>query len=267
MPDDKYAQFLLEKELAEKLKYTSRDERKTAYKKLYGELFNKFPGIAYNPKADISHKIQWQIKFLQPFLNKEVVFIEIGAGNCLLSVEVANSVKKVIAYEVADAIPHIENKPGNVILKIFDGLDLSELKDSADIIYSNQVFEHLHPEDVYHHLHQYHNILRENGKIVIVTPNSLTGPYDISRNYSLTPVGFHLKEYTNSEIKTLLLNAGFTNPKFFIGSKRIGYFPVNIHCLLILETLYKKVSNNIRYKLKNISALKNLFGIKVTAVK
>jgi SAM-dependent methyltransferase len=267
MENRKYEQFILEKHLAQKLMHTNREERRTAYKILYGELFQKFPNIAFNPESDITHKIKWQMKFLKPFLNRNIVFVEVGAGNCLLSLEVANYVKQVIAYEVADAIPHIENKPNNLHLKIFDGIDFSEPNNSVDVIYINQVFEHIHPDDIFHHLTQYYNILNPEGKIVIVTPNSLTGPYDISRNYSLIPVGFHLKEYTYKELYKILTDIGFKKPRIFIGSKKVGYFPLNALWVIALEGIYNKVPLAIRYKLKNNSILKNLFGIKIVANK
>jgi len=267
MDNRKYEQFLLEKQLAQKLMHTNMEERRTAYKSLYRELFQKFPNIAFDPESDITHKIKWQIKFLQPFLNRNFVFVEIGAGNCLLSIEIANYVKNVIAYEVADAIPKIENKPNNLSLKIFDGVDILEPNNSVDIIYLNQVFEHLHPDDIFHHLTQYYNALNSEGKIIIVTPNSLTGPYDISRDYSHIPVGLHLKEYTYKELSKILTDNGFKKPRIFIGSKKVGYFSLNVFWIRTLESIYNKVPMTIRYKLKNNSLLKNLFGIKIVANK
>ena len=267
MYGNKYAQFLLEKELGSKLLASNKEERRIAYKSLYGELFSKFPHIAYNPQSDIVHKLEWQIKFLKPFLNKSLVFMEIGAGNCLLSIEVCKHVKQVIAYEVADAIPHIENKPSNLILKIFDGIDFDEVNDSVDIIYSNQVFEHLHPEDALWHVQQYFKFLKKGGKVVIITPHCLTGPHDISRNYSKKPEGFHMKEYNYQELKNILLNAGFLYPKFYIGNKKYGYYFFPNSIFVLLEKIYNKVPLNTRYRLKNNQILLNLFRIKMVAKK
>lgn len=267
MSNNKYEQFLLEKELANKLKNTTVEERRTAYKTLYGELFEKFPNISYDPNSNNLHKLTWQLKFLKPLLNKKSVFMEVGAGNCLLSIEVAKQVKQVIAYEVADAIPHIKNKPDNLLLKIFDGIDIREDAHSIDVIYSNQVFEHLHPHDALHHVKQYFNMLNNGGRLVLITPHALTGPHDVSRNYSTKPEGFHMKEYMYKELKKILLDAGFIKTKLFIGHKRIGYFSVNVLLLLVLEKLYSFVPLFIRYKLKNNFVMLNLFRIKMIAVK
>ncbi|HTE25971.1 class I SAM-dependent methyltransferase [Flavitalea sp.] len=267
MEDNKYAQYILEKELAQKLRLSNTTERKHAYKALYGELFSKFPNIAYNPKSDMSHKIGWQIELLKPFLQSNLVFVEVGAGNCLLSIEIAKYVKDVIAYEVAETAPHIENAPNNLHLKIFDGIQFSEPDNSIDIIYSNQVFEHLHPDDTPDHLAQCYNMLTPGGRLIIITPNGLTGPYDISRHYSMTPEGLHLKEYNYAELKQQLISIGFKKPKFFIGSKKTGYYCLNAGVVLFLESFYKKIPISIRYKLKGFSLLKNVFGIKIMVSK
>ena len=265
--DKKYAQFILEKELGRKLLASNKEERRVAYKRLYGELFSKFPHIAYNPESDIVHTLEWQMKFLKPFLNKSTIFMEIGAGNCLLSIQVCKQVKQVIAYEVADAIPHIENKPDNLVLKIFDGIDFDEANDSVDIIYSNQVFEHLHPEDALLHVQQYFKFLKKGGKVVIITPHCLTGPHDISRNYSNMPEGFHMKEYNYKELKKILLDAGFRRPKLYIGNKKYGYYSFPNSIFIFLENLYKQVPLRVRYKHKNNRVLLNLFRIKMVAEK
>lgn len=266
MNNNKYQRFLFERDLAKKLFNSTLDERRTAYKSLYGEFFERFPNIAFDPHS-IVHNIEWQMRLLKSFLNNDAVFMEVGVGNCLLSVEVSKYVKQVIAYEVADAIPHIKNKPNNLFLKIFDGIDFSELNDSVDVIYNNQVFEHLHTEDTLHHVKQYYKMLKENGRIIIVTPHCTTGPHDISRDFSLKPEGFHMKEYTYKEIRHLLVIAGFKNSKGFIGHKRLGYFAINSLLLIALEEIYGFLPKSIRYKLKKNPILLNLFGIKIVAKK
>ena len=267
MTDNKYEQYLFEKELAKKLINSNVEERHIAYKSLYGEFFKRFPNVSYNPQSNIAHKIKWQMKLLKPFLNKDVTFLEIGAGNCLLSLEVAQNVKQVIAYEVADAIQHIENKSNNLLLKIFDGIDFSEVNDSIDLIYSNQVFEHLHIDDTLYHVNQYYKMLKSDGRVVIVTPHSSTGPHDISQDFSTMPEGLHMKEYTYRELRNILLTAGFKTVKGCIGHKRLGYFAINAKTFVILEEFYGLLPKKIRYKLKNNPILLNLLGIKIIALK
>ncbi len=267
MANTQYEQFQLEKKLATQLLNTTITERKTVYKKIYNEFFEQFPNVSFDPASNIAHKIAWQIQLLQPFLNNNCSFMEIGAGNCLLSLKVARRVKHVVAYEVADSATHIDNAPINFKLKVFDGVDFNESNDSFDIIYSNDVFEHLHVEDTFHHLAQYYNILKSNGRIIIVTPHSLTGPHDISRNFTTSPEGFHMKEYTYSELNKVLKSSGFKNLKAYVGHKKTGYFPVSIHFYILIEKLYSQIPSKIRYKLKNNRILAKIFTIKIIGTK
>ena len=262
-----YQQYQLEKELANKLLNTTKDQRKSAYKIFYGEFFNKFPKINNNLDHKIKHKVDWQLRLLKPFLNKNITFMEIGAGNCLLSLKVANYVKCVTAYEVAELITPSTDLPANFKLKVFDGIDFGELDNSIDFIFSNDVFEHLHIEDSFHHVKQYFNMLKSGGKIIIVTPNSLTGPHDISRNFSMKPDGFHMKEYTNMELRKILKSYGFTRIRALLGHKKIGYYAINIFLLIWLEILYNIIPIRVRYKYKNNPILLKLFTIKITGTK
>ena len=51
--------------------------------------------------------------------------------------------------------------------------------------------------------------LTGGGAYVVVTPNRLYGPHDISRHFSDRPLGFHLREYTHVELAAELERAGF----------------------------------------------------------
>lgn len=267
MQDKRYQQFLLEKELSDRLSHFSLEERRAGYREIYSRFFDAYPEVAYNPGNDLTHKIDWQLSFLKPFLDKDTNFLEVGAGNCLLSCRISKMVANVIAYEVADSIPHIENKPENLILKTYDGIDFSEDDNSIDIVYSNDVIEHIHIDDTIHHLKQYYRILKGEGKVIIVTPSALTGPHDISRDYRKNPEGFHMKEYTYSDLRNLLKVVGFTKCKGYWGSKKSGYFPLNITFLILLEKLYRLLPSNIRYMLRKNTLLLKIFGLKIVGFK
>ena len=259
--------YILEKKLADQLRSSSAEDRKILYQKLYNELFTEFPEISGGVDSSHSDYLVWQLRFLKPFLNKKEIFLEIGAGDCLLSKELAKYCENVVAYEVASSIPFIEGKPTNFELKIFNGIEIYEQKESFDIIYSNQVFEHLHPDDIPQILNSYHSFLKNSGKLIIVTPHILTGPHDISRHFSDKPEGFHLKEYTYNEINSLLAKAGFIKIKGYIGYSKIGYFPVNINFLIFMEKLYKKLPFNFRKRIKANKLIFNFFGIKILGQK
>jgi len=100
----------------------------------------------------------------------------------------------------------------NLSWGISDGvhLDSFEKQASYDVVISNQVIEHLHPQDLGQHLRSVYNILKKNGRYILNTPHSYTGPHDISRVFRCSkPFGMHLKEYTYRELTQALRNAGF----------------------------------------------------------
>jgi len=90
-------------------------------------------------------------------------------------------------------------------------LDKYEELEYYDYIISNQVIEHLHPDDLYEHFNSAKAILKPGGKYIFNTPHRYTGPHDISRVFGCSyAVGMHLKEYTFNEIYKLLKKIGFS---------------------------------------------------------
>ena len=52
-----------------------------------------------------------------------------------------------------------------------------------------------------------------------ITPNRLLGPTDISSYFDDEPTGFHLKEYTNRELRGMFRRIGFTKCKALLTYK------------------------------------------------
>jgi 2-polyprenyl-3-methyl-5-hydroxy-6-metoxy-1,4-benzoquinol methylase len=259
--------FLLEKELADELRKSSAAERKVLYQKLYTKLFSTFPEIATNLDSSEGDRTEWQIKLIKHLFDKNKIFLEIGAGDCLLSKRLAPHFKKIVAYEVASTIPFIKDKPDNLEIRIFNGVDMSEAEKSVDIIYSNQVFEHLHVDDIAPLLSAYHSFLRDKGKLVVITPHRLTGPHDISRYFTDDAQGFHMMEYTYKDMKTVLKAGGFKNIKGYVGYSKWGYIGVNVNLLILAEKLYGVFPKSFRKKIRGNSLIFNFFGLKIIASK
>lgn len=100
----------------------------------------------------------------------------------------------------------------NLSWGITDGIHLDRFEDpnAWDAVITNQVIEHFHPDDVLEHFASAYCILRSGGRYIGCTPHRAVGPSDLSAvfNYEVAS-GMHLKEYTNSEIASLLRKAGF----------------------------------------------------------
>ena len=80
---------------------------------------------------------------------------------------------------------------------------------TINVVYSHQVIEHLHPDDAVTHLQEVYRVLSPGGAYICATPNRLNGPHDISKYFDREATGFHLKEYTTTELYGLFRQEGF----------------------------------------------------------
>lgn len=204
-----------EKELANKLRNSSKQERRYLYSTLYDELYRRVPHhpqlTRKTSESETAEYTRTQLVLLKPFLVERATFLEVGPGDCSLSYEVARHVKTVIAIDVSDEITKATKTPDNFQLILSDGCSIPVPPRSVDVAYSNQLMEHLHPDDAFEQLQNIYNALVAGGIYICITPNKLTGPHDISAYFDSVAAGFHLKEYTNSELSSLFTSVGFSS--------------------------------------------------------
>src|SRR3989344_8006248 len=102
-------QYLVEKELAYKLRTAPQVERRGLYTSLYEEFFKRVPDhpSLHEERTHTAEKLQYRLALLQPYLTSETIFLEIGAGDCCLSFEVARKVKKVYAVDVSPTVTKV----------------------------------------------------------------------------------------------------------------------------------------------------------------
>jgi SAM-dependent methyltransferase len=221
--DQLRAQYELEKELAARLLSSKRPERLRLYKEVYDELFAKVaahPQVLRMSDPEIAAtKVSRELAVLRRFIREDTTFLEIGAGDCQLSLNVAQIAKQVYAVEVTDALIKEVRWPQNFTLMISNALSLDLPSNSIDFAYSYQVMEHLHPEDAREQLCEVHRVLASGGCYLCVTPNKLGGPWDVSRYFDPVATGLHLKEYTNAELEELFLDIGFSRVRCYLRAK------------------------------------------------
>jgi SAM-dependent methyltransferase len=204
--------YELERRLAERLRDAPAGERPLLYARVYDELFR---GVPHHPQLrqrdsrERARRVDRELYFLKGLLREELVFLELGAGDLALSERVAGLVGEVHAVDVASEIAHTGSPAANLHTYLTDGRHLPLPDDSIGLAYSNQLMEHLHPDDAVAQLREIFRVLAPGGCYLCVTPNRLTGPWDISRMFSTTPTGLHLREYTNHELTILFAEAGF----------------------------------------------------------
>jgi SAM-dependent methyltransferase len=152
-------------------------------------------------------------------LRPETRFLEIGPGDCSLSVAIAPRVRQVYGLDVSEEITHALDLPSNFKLILSDGTSVPLPPDSVDVAYSNQLMEHLHPDDALEQLAGICRALAPGGVYICITPNRLNGPHDISRYFDPVATGFHLKEYTVTELSDLFKSVGFSKVQVLLGRR------------------------------------------------
>jgi SAM-dependent methyltransferase len=265
--------YELEKILASQLLKSTKQERQHLYTALYDELFSK---ISHHPQLNIkgnSAASTWivaqRMQLIQKFLNPQIVFLEIGPGDCSLSIEVSKQVKKVYALDVSSEITGNVSLPENFKLVLSDGCSVPLPANSIDLVYSHQLMEHLHPDDALEQLKGIYRALVPGGTYVCITPNRLSGPHDVSQYFDQVATGFHLKEYTLSELYRLFRDAGFSKVSLYKSHKttdlQIPLFSITMFLFGMIEAALEALPFPLRRK---IAGMPMLFrGMTVVGVK
>ena len=272
-PEALYAHYRIERDLADRLRNAPSEARQGLYAEVYDELFRRVPehpmllAKATGSALQRRHRdVINQISFLHRFIGPQTVFAEIGAGDCALALRMTERCKRVYAIDVsAQIVPNVRT-PGNFELTLSDGCNIPLPEASIDVAFSDQLMEHLHPDDAYKQLTNIYRSLAPKGVYVCVTPNRLYGPRDISGYFDDVATGFHLREYSAREIRQLLLEVGFNKVCFYAGAR--GWFlPCPYPLIALVETVLEVLPTRIRRRLSDIAPMRALLGLRVAARK
>lgn len=257
--------YEIEQELARQLMNSTREERMGGhlYTQVYNQLFQKVPHHPQLTRKSSPEIQTWivnqRLQLLARFLNPEITYLEIGPGDCSLSIEVAQRVKRVYAVDVSTEITKLPNIPDNMEIFISDGCNIPVPKNTVNLAYSHQLMEHLHPDDALEQLENIYNTLAANGKYICITPNWYSGPHDVSRHFDQQATGFHLKEYKLSEMYNIFKKVGFSkiiwvksNGKIYL---EIPINSISINVIKLVEYLLNIFPYKLRQKLANTPLL------------
>ena len=171
------AHYQIERELADQLRKASGMDRRELYSSLYDELFRRVPELVTLDQDSVIKRLGTrEMRVIRRWLNPDTVFMEIGPGDCKISIEVAGLVKKVIAIDVSSEITKQIKTPDNFSLILSDGSSIPVAENSVDVAYSNQLMEHLHPDDAMKQLKNIVRALAPGGIYLRFTPNRLKWP-------------------------------------------------------------------------------------------
>jgi SAM-dependent methyltransferase len=269
-PERLRAHYLVERRLADRVRNAGTwEERRAIFATMYDDLFREVPDhprlAAHRADTEWREKsVSWNLAQLRPYLRPGCTFLEIGAGDCALASRVAREAKQVYAVDISDQTQG--ELPANVKLVISDGRSVDVPAGSIDLAFSDQLMEHLHPDDAIDQLRNIHRALKPGGVYVCVTPNRVYGPSDISAFFDDEPRGFHLKEYTLKEIRAIFVAAGFPRSHVYIGAR--GCF---LRCPVMLVSLVEAVLTRLpapwRRRLSDTKLARALLGLRVAAIK
>jgi SAM-dependent methyltransferase len=208
-----YEHWLIERELRAELLASTPENRDEVFRDVYNRLFELVPWHEANDMDPERERREEDFFFgaYGGLTRPDDTLLDLGCGDGALIRRFAPAVARCIGIDASDAMVAFcrERAPANAEFVVGSVVDVPLPPGSVDVAVSRQVMEHLHPDDVPRHLAAVHRSLRPGGRFLIETPSRLTGPWDVSRGFSETPTGFHLREYTNGELARMLRRAGF----------------------------------------------------------
>lgn len=271
--DDQIRQhYAVEVALADQLRASSNGARLSGklYTILYDELYRQVPQhLQLTRKASpegTAKALEWQYGMVGRFLRPHIRFLEVGPGDCALSLKVSPMVEQVFAVDISTIITGHASVPANFKLVLSDGCDIPLPADSIDVAYSNQLMEHLHPDDAREQLRNLYKVLKPGGRYVCVTPNKVNGPWDVSYCCDEQARGFHLREYSLSELVRLFREVGFRKLSAYAGA-RGHYIRFPIYLIVALEYFLSLLPFHIRSGIGRSLLFRAILGIRLVGMK
>ena len=265
-PEQIRQHYEVEKELADRLRCAPPEQRSQLYPVVYDELLRRVPthpNLTRNKDPLlVGRLVAEKMALLSGLIAPDVVFMEVGAGDCRLALEVARRVKKVYAVDVCAEISAGMAVPSNFELLLTNGTEIPLAPNTITVAYSYQLMEHIHPGDALEELHNIYRALAPGGMYVCITPNRLFGPHDVSKYFDRTASGFHLKEYTLSELKPLFQAAGFQRVAAYAGT-RGRFAQVPLPAVTLLENIVSAFPWRLRRHAAELPLLRHLLSAAV----
>ena len=264
-----YEHYLIERELADRLRLAPRSQRRGLYCEVYDELFRRVrhhPQLNDVNRAPRQREIDGLLALLRGFLARSTVLMEIGAGDCALAIRAAAIVKQVYAVDVSEQITCGVSCPANFRLVLSDGCSIPVPEGSINVAISNQLMEHLHPDDAREQLHNIYRSLAPGGVYICITPNRVYGPHDVSMHFDEVATGFHLLEYSAVDMRRLFASAGFSEMRCYAGARGI-FLRVPFLLIQVVEAIFGALPRGHGKRIAETGPMRALLGLRVAAIK
>lgn len=164
--------------------------------------------------------------FEKEIKGKSIIDFGCGEGYFLMNIQKKLPYKKLVGVDVF--IPEtLQDHPH--IKFIASGIINFRTEEKYELAFSDNVIEHLAPLDLMAHLHSVYESLVPGGKFILVMPNKLFGPMDVTRildnssSGKIKAQGGHLNESTYHEMVMALTKIGFVSFETVLPIPKLKY--------------------------------------------
>lgn len=197
----------LEGLLTDSLRASAPEARFGLFRDAYSRLYAELPWLASAQSG--GHYEDW-LALLAPGGR----ILEIGSGAGGLIRFLAKRGFACVGTEISEHRGKaLDTDESGVTWHTTDGVHLADFEEEGtfDHVISDQVFEHLHPDDAATHLVTARTLLADGGSYILRTPHRSAGPHDLSRVFGFdVPVFMHLREYDFAELAEMAAACGYS---------------------------------------------------------
>jgi 2-polyprenyl-3-methyl-5-hydroxy-6-metoxy-1,4-benzoquinol methylase len=213
--------YEIEKQYAGRILKTPKgsEERRQLFQQAYSDVIGNIIE-RYDPgggETNYTDTVVGIVKtLLSPSVRKSAKIFDLGCGSGHLLISLAKDGYDVYGIDVSRA--SIEQAKQDLSafgksehVQHGDVLDY-HAPTKFDVIVMDNVIEHLVPDETPDILAKCHEMLGEQGYLVVLTPHTFSGPHDVSKHFlpfGAKAEGFHLKEFSFTDMDEFLRRAGF----------------------------------------------------------
>ena len=212
------------------LEEQSFDRRQVFYNDVYNMVLPLFGRNSLNIHLGKNPKDSTVKLFKKELEGKSV--LDVGCGDGYFLASIAKQLKHKELVGIDGSIPPL-SKLHKEIQFITSSIIQFDLGQQFDVIFSDQVLEHVAPSDLDIHLRSVYRALKKKGVFIVLLPNKLFGPSDITRiidnsfSGKINSQGTHLNESTYGELLPILERNGLNNFKTVLPVPKLKYLMKN----------------------------------------
>ena len=259
--------YVLERQLSDQLRCAAPESRSATYTEVYKKLFASLPDHPQqDPNSGHPARVDAQLRAIKRHVEPGAIFLELGCGDAALGFAAAGKFSTVYGLDVTDALVDFASAPRNFTFLHTSGTNVPLPAATVDFAYSNQLLEHLHPEDAAEQLQEVRRVLKPGGLYMCVTPSRVSGPHDVSCYFDYEATCLHLREYDYQALRTLFREAGFQSISCRALLRGLELrLPYSV--IRTLECSMLMLPDRLRARLTLLEPIRTILGLTIIGVK